>query len=37
MIKKEKGTINHFEYMFGDNISEKWLYETAVGLHNCQD
>ena len=23
--------------MFRDHIAEKWLYETAVGLHNCQD
>ena len=35
--KKKKETINHFKYIFGDIVTEKWLYETAFGLHNCQD
>ena len=37
MVKKKKGTTNSFQYMKGDVITEKWLYDTAVGLHGCQD
>ena len=37
MIKKTKGTTKYFEHMFGDIVTEKWLYETAVGLRNRQD
>ena len=37
MTKKKNNAIQSFEYMFGDEIKKKWLYEAAIKLHQCQD
>ena len=34
--KKNKGTTSSFQYMKGDIITKKQLYDTVVVLHGCQ-